>query len=66
MKGLASREMRGIHCGVRDWDDLGAVNEFSRVLAEDSHLGHGILEATNHQVVVGCRVLIEREDLRSS
>ena len=52
-EGLAGGKVRRVDLSAGNGDDLRAVNKFSDVLAEDCHLGHGVLEAVNHQLVVG-------------
>lgn len=49
---LASGKMRGVDLLRRDGDDFRAVDEFSRILAKNSHLCHSVLEALYHEVVV--------------
>ncbi len=54
-KGLAGREggRRELRVG-RDGDDIRAVDEVARVLAEDRQLGHHRFELRNHGAVVRC------------
>ena len=55
MPRLSSRKDCGLRLGGgRDRDDLRAVNEASRVVAENSHLGHRSLKFLDHRVVISC------------
>ena len=50
---LAGGEVRDVGGGgLGHGDDLGAVGERADVVAEDGHLGHGLLEALHHELLV--------------
>ena len=57
-EGLASGEGGcGELDGLGDGDDLGAVGEGERVVAEGRELAHDSLELGHHRSVVGCGVV---------